>query len=442
MTLAEAAAAIAAGRLDPLAHAQAHLARIARANPALHAMAALDPTVPAQAESLRARLARGEPLPLAGIPIAVKDAFDSAGLPTTANARLNANAPPAAQDAPAVARLRQAGAIILGKATCWEMSVGGPSDASPQPPAINPWAPNADPGGSSNGSAAAVASGMAMAALGGDTGGSIRLPAAFCGLAGFKPTHGKVPLQGAIPFAESLDVIGPLAPTAADCALLHAAMAAEPPHPPIPLQGLRLAIPEALLAHTPPTPAMAQALAAAIATLQRHGATIDEAPLPSAALFNPCYFLIARSEAFALWRHALATAPDKLNPLTRRSFAIGAMIPPESLAQAHRLRTALRAELEAAFANADALLLPTTPDEAADLDFQTAFSRPDTAPYTRPFSLAGVPAISLPCALGPRGRPLGLQLVGRHGDDARLLAIATAIEQALPPIGAPKEWWT
>jgi aspartyl-tRNA(Asn)/glutamyl-tRNA(Gln) amidotransferase subunit A len=442
MTLAETAAAIATGRLDPLSHAQAHLARIAQANPALHAMAAPDPTVPAQAETLRARLARGETLPLAGIPIAVKDAFDSAGLPTTANARLRQNAPPAAHDAPAVARLRQAGAIILGKATCWEMSVGGPSDASPQPPAINPWAPHADPGGSSNGSAVAVASGMAMAALGGDTGGSIRLPAAFCGLAGFKPTHGKVPLQGAIPFAESLDVIGPLAPTAADCALLHAVLANEAPHPPIPLHGLRLAIPQALLAHAPPTPAMAQALAAAIATLRHHGASITEAPLPSAALFNPCYFLIARSEAFALWRHALATAPETLNPLTRRSFAIGAQIPPEALANAHRLRTALRAELAAAFAEADALLLPTTPDEAADLDFTTAFSRPDTAPYTRPFSLAGVPAISLPCALGPRGRPLGLQLVGRHGEDSRLLAIATAIEQALPPIGAPKEWWT
>ncbi len=437
MTLAETAAAIAAGRLDPVAHASAHLARIAQANPALHAMARLDPTVLSQAEAVR-----GKTLPLAGIPIAVKDAFDAAGLPTTANARLYANAAPATQDTPAVARLRQAGAIILGKATCWEMSVGGPSDASPQPPAINPWAPGADPGGSSNGSAVAVAAGMAMAALGGDTGGSIRLPAAFCGLAGFKPTHGKVPLQGAIPFAESLDVIGPIARTAADCALLHAVMADEPAHPPVPLHGLRLAIPHALLRHSPPTAAMAKALTEACATLEHHGATIAEAPLPSAALFNACYFLIARSEAFALWRHALAGTPDKLNPLTRRSFAIGAMIPPEALADTTRLRATLCAELEAAFANADALILPTTPDEAADLDFTTAFSRPDTAPYTRPFSLAGVPAISIPCALGPRGRPLGLQLVGRHGDDARLLALATAIEQALPQIGSPKEWWT
>lgn len=442
MTLAETAAAIAAGRLDPAALANAHLARIAQANLRLHAMAALAPTLEAQARSLRTRIARGDHLPLAGIPIAVKDAFDAAGLPTTANARLYANAAPALHDSPAVARLRAAGAIILGKATCWEMSVGGPSDQSPQPPAINPWAPGADPGGSSNGSAVAVASGMAMAALGGDTGGSIRLPAAFCGLAGFKPTHGKIPLQGAIPFAESLDVIGPLAPKAADCALLHAAMADEPLHDPIPLQGLRLAIPHALLRHSPPSPAMADALAATIATLERHGAAIAEAPLPSAPLFNACYFLIARSEAFALWRHALAATPDKFNPLTRRSFAIGALIPPDALADAWRLRTALQAELAAAFADADALILPTTPDEAADLDFTTAFSRPDTAPYTRPFSLAGVPAISIPCGLGPRGRPLGLQLVGRHGDDARLLALATAIEQALPQIGSPKEWWT
>ena len=442
MNIAETVAAIAAGRLDPVRHAEAHLARIARANPALHAMALPDPTVAAQAEALRGRLARGETLPLAGIPVAVKDAFDAAGLPTTANARLYANAPPAARDAPAVARLRAAGAIILGKATCWEMSVGGPSDASPQPPAINPWAPGADPGGSSNGSAVAVAAGMAMAALGGDTGGSIRLPAAFCGLAGFKPSHGTIPLAGAIPFAESLDVIGPLARSAADCALLHAVMAGEAAHPAIPLRGLLLGIPAALLRHAPPSAAMAACFATACAALERHGATIGEAALPSAPLFNACYFVIARSEAFALWRHALAGAPEKLNPLTRRSFAIGAMIPPEAHASATRLRPVLRAELAASLAGVDALILPTTPDEAADLDFATAFSRPDTAPYTRPFSLAGVPAISIPCGLGPRGRPLGLQLVGRHGEDARLLALASAIEQALPPIGSPKEWWT
>lgn len=442
MNIAETVAAIAAGRLDPVRHAEAHLARIARANPALHAMALPDPTVAAQAEALRGRLARGETLPLAGIPVAVKDAFDAAGLPTTANARLYANAPPAARDAPAVARLRAAGAIILGKATCWEMSVGGPSDASPQPPAINPWAPGADPGGSSNGSAVAVAAGMAMGALGGDTGGSIRLPASFCGLAGFKPTHGRIPLEGAIPFAESLDVLGPIAHSAADCALLDAAMAGEAAHPAVSLQGLRLGIPEALLRHSPPTAAMARELDAAIGTLERHGVAIGPAPLPSAALFNACYFLVARSEAFALWRKALATAPETLNSLTRRSFAIGALIPPAALADAQRLRAALRAELAEALAGLDALILPTTPDEAADLDFASGFSRPDTAPYTRPFSLAGVPAISIPCGLGPRGRPLGLQLVGRHGEDSRLLVLATAIEQALPPIGAPKEWWT
>jgi aspartyl-tRNA(Asn)/glutamyl-tRNA(Gln) amidotransferase subunit A len=428
---------------DPVRIALAHLARVAAANPHLHAMTALaEGALLRDAERLRARRARGEALgPLAGMVVAVKDAFDVAGLPTTANARLLADAPPATADSTAVARLRAADALVLGKANCWEMSVGGPSRCSPAPPAINPWSPGADPGGSSSGSAVAVASGMATASLGGDTGGSVRLPAAFCGLAGFKPTHGLVPMHGAVPFAESLDVIGPLAATAAECAAIHAVLSAQPTHKPVPLAGLRIFVPQALLDHAPPAPAMAAAFAAALAALERAGAVVRTVALPSAALFNRCYFIIARSEAFARWRSVLAEQPHLLNALTRRSFAIGALIPPEAMADAARLRTILRAELAAAMAECDLLALPTAPDEAADLDTGDSFSRPDTAPYTRPFSLAGVPAISIPCGLGLRGRPLGLQLVGRHGADAFLLAAATATQAALPAIGQPKEWW-
>ncbi len=441
--IAKTVAQIRAGTLDPVAMAEAHLARADAGNPRLHAMIAIAAsTLRHDAAALRARIARGDTVgPLAGTVVAVKDAFDVAGLPTTANARLFANARPAPTDSAAVARLRAAGALILGKANCWEMSVGGPSRDSPAPPAVNPWAEDADPGGSSNGSAVAVASGMAMAALGGDTGGSIRLPAAFCGVAGFKPTHGVVPMAGAIPFAESLDVVGPIAPTAADCATLQAVLSGIAAHPPVALAGLRIGVPAALLELGNPTAAVAADFEAACQALARAGATLHPVALPSAALFNRCYFVVARSEAFARWRGVLASDPDQLNALTRRSFAIGALLPPSAVADAARLRDRLRTELAEAMATIDVLALPTAPDEAGDLDAGDAFSRPDTAPYTRPFSLVGVPAVSIPSGLGPRGRPLGLQLIGRHHDDAALLAIATAAEAALPKIGTPREWW-
>jgi len=438
--VAATAARVRAGILDPVRLAQHYLARIAAGNPALHAIIAV-----AEAPLLRdaARLARGAARgPLAGVVVAIKDVFDVAGLPTTANARLFVDAAPAAADSAVVARLRGAGALIIGKANCWEMSVGGPSRNSPTPPAVNPWAPGADPGGSSSGSAVAVASGMALAAIGGDTGGSIRLPAAFCGLAGFKPTHGAVPMQGSIPFADSLDVAGPIAATAADCAAIHAVLAGTMIHPPVALAGLRIGIPHALVAHGNPTNAVSENFAAACASLALAGARLVPVALPSAPLFNACYFLIARSEAHARWRATLAAHPEDLNALTRRSFAIGALIPPDAVADAIRLRIRLRAELAAATAMVDVLALPTLPDEAGDLDAGDAFSRPDTAPYTRPFSLAGVPAISIPSGFGARGRPLGLQLVAPHGTDARLLAIATAAELVLPATGMrPQEWW-
>lgn len=438
--VAVTAALVRAGILDPVRLAQHHLARIAAGNLALNAMIAV-----AEAPVLRdaARLARGAALgPLAGVVVAIKDVFNVAGLPTTANARLYADAPPATADSTVVARLRAAGALIIGKANCWEMSVGGPSRDSPAPPAVNPWAPGADPGGSSSGSAVAVAAGMALAAIGGDTGGSIRLPAAFCGLAGFKPTHGAVPMAGSIPFADSLDVAGPIAATAADCAAIYAVLVGTALHPPVALAGLRIGIPHALVAHGNPTNAVSENFDAACAALARAGAMLMPVALPSAPLFNACYFLIARSEAHARWRTTLAAHPEAFNALTRRSFAIGALIPPDAVADAIRLRTRLRAELAEAMAAVDVLALPTVPDEAGDLDAGDAFSRPDTAPYTRPFSLAGVPAVSIPCGFGARGRPLGLQLVARDGADARLLAIATAAEQVLPATGMrPQEWW-
>ncbi len=413
---------------------EACLARIAAGNGALRGMIAVDAA------------ARGGAGALAGVVVAVKDVFDVAGMATTANARLFAGVGPAVRDSAVVARLRAAGAVIIGKANCWVMSVGGPSWDSPAPPAVNPWAEGGDPGGSSSGSAVAVASGMAMVGIGGDTGGSVRLPASFCGVVGFKPTLGAVPMEGAVPFAETLDVAGPMARTAAECAAVQAVLSGGVVHGRVDLAGLRVGVPEGLVRLGGASGAVMTGFEVVCAALGRAGAVVRVVELPSAGVFNQCYFLVARSEAYARWGGTLAARPEAFNALTRRSFAIGALIPAEAVADAARQRVRLRAEMAEVMAGVDVLALPTTPDEApdlqvGDLDGRDAFSRPDTAPFTRPFSLVGVPAVSLPCGLGVRGRPLGLQLVGRHGADAWLLAVAEAVEEVLPGIGRPREWW-
>lgn len=423
MTIAATAAAIAAGRLDAAALLEEHLERIVRHDGRLRSFIHVD-AAGARAAARDAR--RG---PLCGVPIALKDVFDVAGLRTTANSRLFADNPPASHDGSVAARLRAAGAVLVGKLHCWELSVGGPSDEPPFGPARNPWNAAHEPGGSSSGPGAAVAADLVMAAIGGDTGGSIRLPAAACGVVGFKPSHGAVPMDGTVPFAGSLDVAGPLARSVADAALVHAVLAGRPPVAArTELRGMRVGVPRNLIALAPPSPAMAAALEEAVARLVRAGAVLRDVALPTPELFNACYFVVARSEAFACWRDALRDHASRLGAIARRSLAIGACIDAADLVDAQLVRRRLIAGFDAAIAGIDLMLLPTMPGEAGELLPPDAVTRPDTAPYTRPFSLVGAPALSLPCGLGPAGLPLGLQLVGRRGGDDDLLAWGAAIE--------------
>lgn len=383
-----------------------------------------------EASRLADALARGAaPGALHGVPVAIKDVLDVSGMPTRANSRLFAEAGPAAHDSAVVARLRAAGAVILGKAHCWELSVGGPSTEPPCPPARNPWDPAREPGGSSSGPGAAVGAALVPVAIGGDTGGSIRLPASACGVIGFKPSHGLVPMDGALPFAASLDVLGPLARDARDAALVHRVIAGANTQVRLPAGGLRLGIPVELLERAPPEADMAARLEDCIAALRRAGHAVEPVSLPAAGLFNACYFLVARTEAHARWRDALRDAGARVGAIARRSLSIGAFIGAEDAARAARVRTALRAGFDALFARVDLLCLPTMPGEAGPLDPGDAVTRPDTAPYTRPFSLVGAPAISMPCGRGKGGLPLGVQFVGARGDDARLLAFACALEE-------------
>ena len=430
--IVDAVARMRDGRLDPRDLRAAHHARIAAHDGDLHGFITVDasaaPTPPDG--------------PLHGISIAIKDVIDAAGLPTTANAPLFAGRPPARTDAPLVARLRAAGAVIIGKANCWQMSVGGPTRESLIPPAVNPYSTDIalDPGGSSSGSAVVVAARLAMAALGGDTGGSVRLPAAFCGLVGLRPTSFSLPMAGVLPFARSLDIVGPLARSVADCAVLHEVLSGQKPVPTPAPRALTIGIPDAMIAHGNPSPAVTAAFEAALAALAAAGVTIRRVAIPSAAFYNDCYFLIARAEAFACWRHALAARPAAMNAITRRSLAMGALIGAADLLHAQDMRRRLTAELAGALDGIDVLALPTTPDAAGPLDAAETVSRPDIAPYTRPFSLVGLPALTLPSGAANR-RPLGLQLVAPAGADMRLLAIAAALAPLLPPCPElPARW--
>jgi aspartyl-tRNA(Asn)/glutamyl-tRNA(Gln) amidotransferase subunit A len=432
MSIRKTVAAIAASRIDPVDLVEQALDRVARHDGRLASFITVD-AAGARAAAIAARTAcrAGSRLgALHGVPVALKDVFDVAGLPTTANSRLFLGNPPATQDSAVAARLRAAGAVMLGKLHCWELSVGGPSDEPPFGPARNPWHLGREPGGSSSGPGAAVAAGFVMAAVGGDTGGSIRLPAAHCGVVGFKPSHGLVPMAGAVPFAASLDVAGPLARSVADAACVHAVLAGrDVPRPLQSLRGRRIGIPRGLLALTPPDAAMAAALDSAIGAFEAAGAIVGDVDLPTPALFNACYFVVARSEAFACWRDALRDHAAGIGAVARRSIAIGAFLTAADLADAQLLRRELVVAFDAALADLDALCLPTAPGEAGVIAPSDAVTRADTAPYTRPFSLMGAPAISLPCGLGPNGLPLGLQFVGRRGGDGDLLALAAAVEQ-------------
>ena len=275
----------------------------------------------------------------------------------------------------------------------------------------------------------AVGAALVPVAIGGDTGGSIRLPASACGIVGFKPSHGLVPMDGALPFASSLDVAGPLVRDARDAALVHGVIAATGVPGRLAPGGLRIGVPVALLERTPPGADMAARLEECLAVLRRAGHAVGPVALPAAEVFNACYFLVARAEAHARWREVLRAADGRPGSIARRSLSIGAFIDEADVERATRLRVALRAGFDALFAGFDILCLPTMPGEAGPLDPGDAVTRPDTAPYTRPFSLVGAPAISMPCGRGASGLPLGVQFVGARGDDARLLAFACALEE-------------
>ena len=431
--LAEAGAALRSGTLTSVALLDAVLARIAVREPELRAFVTVyEETARQAAAEADAALAAGvDRGPLHGLPIAIKDLIDVAGDVTRCGSRVNRGGV-ASADAEVVRRLRAQGAIILGKVQTYEFAVVGPDFKLPLPPARNPWNRGHITGGSSSGSAAAVAGGLVRAALGTDTGGSIRSPSSYCGAVGLKPTHGLVPEAGVFPLAPSLDVVGPLAASVADAALVLEAISGQPVRSEIglPLDGLRIGYARNWFATDPNTdPGVLAAIDAAASTLSLLGARIGEVTLPDYGLFEAAGAVVLHAEAYEVHHALMAAQPDSYGRLSYQSVMSGMMLTPDDVALARRAGEALTEDLLAAMAPFDALLTVGTMSTALPFSAFDGESVVWTHMRTLPFNVTGQPVLALPAGFKD-GLPIGLQLVARRGAEARLCRIGHAFEQA------------
>jgi len=443
-TLTEQAAALDSGQTTARALVENGLARIAdpdgeggRAFLTVYRAAA-----PAVAEALDVlRRARRAPGPFAGIPVSLKDLLDVAGEVTTAGSRALADAPAAASHAPVVQRLLAAGFVPVGRTNMTEFAYSGlglnPHHGTPRAP----WdraAGGRIPGGSSSGAAVSVADGMATVAIGTDTGGSCRIPAACCGIVGFKPTARRVPTEGVLPLSPTLDSVGPLARSVADCALVDAVLAGEAPRPPAAADPGRitLAVPDMLFLDDLEAP-VAETFELAVRRLAGAGMRIVQAHFPALAVLREVNAGggISPPEAFAWHRDLLARRGADYDPRVRVRIARGGDASAADFAALLAARSRIRRAMDAATAPYDALLSPTIPilpPRIADLADDAAYLRAN-AMVLRNTSVANFLdrcAISLPCH-APGAPPVGLMLTGETMGDARLFAVAAAVERAL-----------
>ncbi|HEX4334198.1 MAG TPA: Asp-tRNA(Asn)/Glu-tRNA(Gln) amidotransferase subunit GatA [Usitatibacter sp.] len=446
------------------------LARIARLGAALNAFITIDEEKSlAQARAADQRIARGEMAPLTGIPIAHKDLFCAKGWRTTAGSKILGNFV-SPYDAHVIERFNEDGAVLLGKANMDEFAMGSSNESSYFGPVKNPWDLGAVPGGSSGGSAAAVAARIAPAATGTDTGGSIRQPASFVGVSGLRPTYGRVSRYGIVAFASSLDQAGALGKTAEDLAIVLKTMAgfdardstsAERPVEDYPamlgsgVKGLRIGVPREYF-NKDLAPDVAAPIRAAIDEYAKLGARVVEVSLPNQHLSVPAYYVIAPAEASSnlsrydgvRYGHRAAEYTD-LNDMYRRTRAQGfgaearrrILVGTYVLShgyydayylQAQKIRRLVANDFAAAFRECDLIMGPAAPSVAYDLGAksQDAVQMYLDDLYTIPINLAGLPGLSIPCGFGAKGRPVGLQIVGNYFDEGRMLAAAHAYQQA------------
>jgi aspartyl-tRNA(Asn)/glutamyl-tRNA(Gln) amidotransferase subunit A len=471
LTIEKARTAIQDGRIAAIALCEEYYARIDSADPKIGAYLALSKDrAMAQAEKIDALAAAGKELPsLGGVPVAIKDVMVTRGVRTTAGSKMLGNYIPP-YDCTAVARMEAAGAIVLGKTNCDEFAMGSSNENSGWHPVHNPSDLSRVPGGSSGGSAAAVAADMAVVALGSDTGGSIRQPAAFCGVVGLMPTYGRVSRYGLIAFASSLDHIGPLTKTVKDAAVVLRTIAGRDPMDatsadvPVadyvselekPVQGLKLGIAKEYFGEGLNREVRA-AVESAIQKLAAQGCEIIPVSLPHTKYAIPTYYLVATAEASSNlarfdgvrygYRASDARTLSEMYRQTRDqgfgtevkrrimlgTYALSAGYYEAYYLKAQKVRTLLARDFEEAFKKVDAIVTPTAPTAAFKLgekvDDPLSMYLADI--YTVTADLVGVPGISVPCGETEEKLPIGLQILGRHFDESTILRIAHSYEQA------------
>lgn len=447
LTITEAAALIAQKKLSPVELTRACLARIERLDGTLHTFITLTAeTALATARAAEAAIMKGGPKgPLHGIPIGLKDIFNTKGVLTTAHSRqLEHNVPD--RDATTTRLLAEAGTIMLGKLATHEFAFGGPSFDLPWPPARNPWNPDHFTAGSSSGTGAAVAAGLILGGTGSDTGGSIRGPAALCGIAGLKPTYGLVSRAGVLPLAFSLDHAGPMAWTVEDCAILLQALAGYDPEDPasadrpVPdfraeltrgVKGLKIGVVRHF--HETDHPASEptrQAIEAAIGAFKAEGAEIREIILSPLADWTACGYVILLTEAFAVHEHWMQTSMGNYGELLRDRMAFGAFLTAVDYVQALRRRRELCDEIASAMSDIDILLTGVAPAEAPRIDQVPKWGNFEKPSFTMPFNVTGYPALALCTGFGPGGLPLSMQLVAKPFHEPTLFRVGHAYEMA------------
>jgi aspartyl-tRNA(Asn)/glutamyl-tRNA(Gln) amidotransferase subunit A len=450
LSIAEAAGLLKSKQLSPVQLTKAFLARIEQIDSKIHSFVlvtaeeALRQAMAAEAEILAGRY-RG---PMHGIPIGLKDLIETAGIRTTAHSKVLIDHIPS-EDATVVSRLKEAGSVLLGKLGCLEFAHGGPSPDQAWPAVRNPWnTEHGFTGGSSTGSASAVAARLVMGALGTDTGGSIRNPASFCGIAGLMPTYGRVSRRGVIPYSFSLDHCGPMAWTAEDCAIMLQAIAGYDPDDPgsadltVPdysaglretIDGMRIGVIRHFYeSHLPAEDDTRLAFEAALQELAKLGALLEDVRLRELEEYDDCKVIISEAEFFAVHEKDLIERLEDYGANLRFRAIPGGLIRAVDYIQAQRQRRKLAAEMQASFAGYDAMATLCTYGPAPKMSAEEPthfFQRPN---LTAVFNVTGNPAISICTGFDRTGLPLAMQVVGKPFDEATILRIAHAYEQATP----------
>jgi aspartyl-tRNA(Asn)/glutamyl-tRNA(Gln) amidotransferase subunit A len=447
LSIADAGRKLRDGSITSTALTEDALSRIAAIDPALDSFITVTADR-ARADAVAADVAFAKGIdngPMQGVPYALKDIYDTAGIRSTCHSKLRLDHVPAA-DSVVESKFKAQGAVLLGKLATHEFALGGPSFDLPFPPARNPWNREHIPGGSSSGSGAAVAAGLVRMAMGSDTGGSIRGPAAYCGTVGLKPTYGLVSRRGVFPLSTTLDHCGPLSWTVEDSAIALQTIAGydalDPASVDIPIpnyldgldrgvEGLRIGLPRHFFAKTEDVSAeVVAAIDHAAERLAKLGAVVEEITLPDYDLFNACGRIIMYTEAFAIHEQDYQRRPLDFGQLTYLRMTLGAFVTGADIQQAMRLRRELSRAVNLQLKNYDALITASAlmPAPAfADIDPN---SPPNWPIQTMPFNVTGNPAMSIPTGFSASGLPLSMQIVGRAFDEGTVLRIGAAFQAA------------